>query len=85
MVVKLIHVADAISLMTGVGAGMDGLNYNLSQETVDSLRVRNRVMEMVACETISSLDEVRKVFSGGNGNQNNVSNNSNVGRDQNVS
>ncbi len=41
----IIHLADAITMMLGIGLGVDGLIYNLSKEALDSLGVDEHQLE----------------------------------------
>jgi len=56
--VDLVHVADALCLIEGVGAGVDGLNYRMSADAVRRLGVTGELVEVVLCETQDELREL---------------------------
>jgi putative nucleotidyltransferase with HDIG domain len=60
--VDLVHIVDSISIMFGIGVRRDGLNYRQSQDVMSRLSINNKIIESVACETMSSIEEVRKLF-----------------------
>ena len=62
-VVDLVHVADALALMTGLGAGSDGLNYRVSDSLPARLPVTTNIAESVTCRMLSALDDLRVLFS----------------------
>lgn len=37
ILVSIVHIADAMTMMMGVGLGLDGLSYNLSPMAIDTL------------------------------------------------
>jgi len=43
----IVHLADAITMMMGIGLGVDGLIYNLSKEALDSLGVDEHQLEQL--------------------------------------
>jgi putative nucleotidyltransferase with HDIG domain len=62
-IVDLVHVADSITLSIGIGAGMDGLNYEPSKEVTERLRLTAEVAEVIASNIVGCLDELRALFS----------------------
>ena len=62
IVIDLTHIADGLVLMSGIGAGLDGLNYRISKEVVSRLQFNNRIAEAVVSEIITELDELRELF-----------------------
>jgi len=58
----LVHVADAIAMMLGIGLGNDGLSYNLSTESVRRLGLKVQRLEFLASQAFESLEEVMKMF-----------------------
>jgi putative nucleotidyltransferase with HDIG domain len=65
-VVELVHIADGISTMFGIGVRIDGLYYHLSEEILSRFNIKNRMIESVACNTMSSLEEIRGLFTRNN-------------------
>jgi len=62
LVNDLVHVADAICMQEGIGAGNDGLNYRSCREVVSRLGLSTRVVEEVACRTLTRLEEARNLL-----------------------
>jgi len=67
LVVDLVHVADALSMMQGIGAGSDGLNYRSCAAVTERLKLKTAVTEVVACHTVAKLGELRDLFTHGKG------------------
>jgi HD-like signal output (HDOD) protein len=62
LVVDLVHVADTVAMETGLGAGVDGLNYQPSSEVISRLRIRPAVLETMACRMMEAVEEFRNVL-----------------------
>jgi putative nucleotidyltransferase with HDIG domain len=62
LVVDLVHMADALALVSGIGAGSDGLNYRPSAAVLSRLRVTTAVAEGVVCRMLDGLRELRELF-----------------------
>lgn len=62
MVLDLVHVALALSLQNGLGAGVDGLNYRPDDAVVSRLRLKPLVAESVACRMLAGLADVREAM-----------------------
>jgi len=67
LVTDLVHVADQICLVGGIGAGADGSHYRPSEEAVSGLRVTTRVIETVTCRILSGLSELGDLLAGETG------------------
>jgi len=63
MVVDLVHVADSLSVMTGVGMGIDSLNYHLSQEAIERLDLSTELAEAIIGDILTSLSGMQEAFS----------------------
>ncbi|MBW4827130.1 MAG: HDOD domain-containing protein [Clostridiaceae bacterium] len=48
--VSIVHVADAITMMMGVGLGVDGMKYNLSQFAIDNLKLNETEIQCIISE-----------------------------------
>jgi putative nucleotidyltransferase with HDIG domain len=60
--VDIVHMADNLALMYGIGTGSDGLNYRPSREVVSRLNVNIHVMEEAACRVLEAVQELRSTF-----------------------
>ena len=60
--VDLVHIADSLATLSGIGAGVDGLNYRPSRESVTRLKVTTRVNEAVINHILTGLEELRTVL-----------------------
>ncbi len=69
LVTDLVHVADALCLSAGLGAGSDGLNYRPCPEAVGRLGLSTASMEAVVCRTIAGLAELQELLEDDTGRQ----------------
>lgn len=60
--VDLVHAADLVCLMCGVGMGTDGLSYIPSPTVMSRLNVRENTMEQLAYEVFKELENIRGMF-----------------------
>jgi putative nucleotidyltransferase with HDIG domain len=58
----LVHTADVLCMMGGMGSGIDGLNYRPSPHVAARLRIKNRVAEGIICESIGEVEKLRTSF-----------------------
>jgi len=63
LLVDIVHAADALSLVGGVGTGIDGLNYKLSEKVAERLCLTNTVAETVICRMLDGIEEFSEIFS----------------------
>jgi putative nucleotidyltransferase with HDIG domain len=66
-VTDLIHVADALCLGAGIGAGADGLHYRPSADAVERLGLTTETSEAVVCEMMEGMNELQGMFGVGAG------------------
>ena len=62
VVVDLVHVADNLSIMSGFGTGVDGLNYSPSKEVLDRLGLTEDMIDQALYLMLTSVDELRGLF-----------------------
>ncbi len=62
LVLDLVHVADALSMMSGLGLGNDGLNYRPCSEIMDKMNISNNTVEIVISEILLGLEELSDLF-----------------------
>lgn len=58
----IVHVADILSLMVGIGVGVEGLRYQPSKEATQRLGLQPHHLEKVASEMMQSMEELSEVF-----------------------
>ncbi|MDQ7839122.1 MAG: HDOD domain-containing protein [Thermodesulfobacteriota bacterium] len=63
-IAHIVHVADAISMMLGIGAGTDGLNYVFHKESLDVCGLDEKGMEEVTEKLLSEIEDALRSFSG---------------------
>lgn len=63
LVVDLVHVADTMCLMGGIGVGVGGSNYCTSPEVVSRLNLTNLTTDTVISRILDKLEEVCGLFS----------------------
>lgn len=61
LALDLVHVADALAKMSGIGLGLDGLNYRPSDSVAKRLELTSEVIDRTMSEV---LDKVEDVFQG---------------------
>lgn len=62
LVADLVHVADNALTESGVGTGIDGLNYRVSPNALTRLNVDTEDVERVMCTVLTSLEEFRALL-----------------------
>lgn len=58
----LVHVADLLAMGSGIGTGVDGINYLASPEVKERLKLKAQLLESVLCTVITELSELRELF-----------------------
>lgn len=66
-VVNLVHVADTLSMMEGIGIGNDGLNYRSCHDLALRMGVTTRVSESVVCRTMTEMEPLLTLFNNNRG------------------
>jgi putative nucleotidyltransferase with HDIG domain len=61
--VDVIHVADALCIMQGIGIGHDGLSYRPCADSLQRLNVTGSVIEAATSQMLDSLAEIESIFS----------------------
>jgi len=64
IVTDLTHVANILCMTSGIGAGVDGLNYRPSPGAVARLGVKTQLSEKAILKTLGALADVRDLFLG---------------------
>jgi len=59
---RYVHVADSISLMTGIGVGVEGLQYSPSEEAVKAVNLSVEETEKVTFNMLIGLQEAKRLF-----------------------
>lgn len=52
---SIVHIADAVVMMMGIGLGVDGMVYNFSQEAIETLGIDSSVLEQLMSEVSDLL------------------------------
>ncbi|MCP4717121.1 MAG: HDOD domain-containing protein [Deltaproteobacteria bacterium] len=53
----IVHAADAIALMSGIGAGMDGMMYQLDDRVMKELELNSEIISMLMVEAAEFVDK----------------------------
>jgi len=61
--IDIVHAADAICLMQGLGLGRDGLQYRCSEEALSRLNLTKETVEKAISQLIVSLENIEHIFS----------------------
>ncbi|MCD6306864.1 MAG: HDOD domain-containing protein [Deltaproteobacteria bacterium] len=67
-ITDLVHVANMLCLMIGIGVGREGLRYEPSQAAAKRLGLKTRQLEFVASQTLQWANELSEVFEAGQAN-----------------
>jgi putative nucleotidyltransferase with HDIG domain len=59
---NVVHVANVLCLMAGVGAGLDALSYKPSAHAMEQLGLEIMLLDEIVYEILSELMETRKLF-----------------------
>ncbi len=62
LVIKIIHLADAITMLQGIGTGNEGLNYKISDVVANEFDININKMEMIICRVQMRLSELGNIF-----------------------
>ncbi len=60
--IDIVHVANVLCLMLGIGAGIEGLHYQPSLAVTKRLGIKPKQLEMVASQTLQWANELSNVF-----------------------
>jgi len=60
--IDIVHVANVLCLMLGIGAGIEGLHYQPSASATKRLGLKPKQLEVVASQTLQWANELSNVF-----------------------
>jgi len=63
--VDVVHVADVLCLMIGIGVGREGLQYHFSATATERLGLKPFVLEKAASQTLQAVNELSELFGSG--------------------
>lgn len=55
---EIVHMADGIALMSGIGAGLDGLNYELDETSMANLKMGEEEISDVMVQVVESVQRI---------------------------
>ncbi len=58
-VCEITHIADIIALGSGIGAGLDGLKYEVDEDVMVKLKLKARTMEMIVVGIMNELEGLK--------------------------
>jgi len=61
-ITDLVHVANVLCLMIGIGVGVEGLNYEPSPSATKRLGIKPTQLELIASQTLEWANELTDVF-----------------------
>jgi HD-like signal output (HDOD) protein len=62
LLAKIVHVADALALMSGIGAGVDGMLYKMDTRAQDALGLSEEGLQAILEETVESVEKITEQF-----------------------
>ncbi len=60
--IDIVHIADVLCLMIGIGVGREGLHYEPSPSVVKKLGINNNHLEIVASQTLEWVNELSEIL-----------------------
>lgn len=60
--VDIVHIADVLCLMGGIGLGREGLQYRPSKSSLERLKLKTLMLETIVCQTINGMEELRELL-----------------------
>lgn len=54
----IVHVADSLSLMSGLGTGIDGMLYKMDEKATDFLGLQEEDLSAIMVETVESVEKI---------------------------
>jgi HD-like signal output (HDOD) protein len=54
----IVHVADSLSLMSGMGTGIDGMLYKMDEKATEFLGIQEEDLSHIMAETIESVEKI---------------------------
>ena len=67
LIINLVHVADAVCLMAGVGASLDALSYRPLTHAMERLGLQLDLLDKIVYDVLNELLKVRTLFKFGHG------------------
>ena len=68
-VADLVHAADSLCLLAGIGTGADGMQYRPAANVLSRLRLGTRLGEMVICEVADQLKDLTNLLTVNTGDE----------------
>ena len=62
-VTEVVHMADALTMIEGIGTGGDGLNYRISSTVTEKLGLNMELIETIVCKMQTRREQVKDYFS----------------------
>ncbi|MBN1850185.1 MAG: HDOD domain-containing protein [Deltaproteobacteria bacterium] len=56
----IVHIADSLALMSGIGTGLDGMQYRIEAKVLESLKLDENMLTDVIHETIETVEKLRE-------------------------
>ena len=54
----MVHIADVAAMMTGLGAGIDGLQYAMDEQAMERLGINGNLINKISCEAADSVNKL---------------------------
>jgi putative nucleotidyltransferase with HDIG domain len=61
-IVDIVHLADMLAYTEGIGTGIDGLRYKVSENAVSELGITTRTLERAASHTLDKMNELERIL-----------------------
>ena len=61
----IVHVADSLALMSGIGTGVDGMLYKMDGEAMEFLNLQEEDLSSMLEEAVESVEKITEQMQGG--------------------
>nr|MBN2278121.1 HDOD domain-containing protein [candidate division Zixibacteria bacterium] len=62
--IDIVHLADAICLMQGIGVGKDGLHYYYNIDSIERLKLNDDIVEIALSRLTEELENIEELYAG---------------------
>ncbi len=62
LVVEVVHIADSLVMMLGIGIGTDGLRYRINENLINKYELKKDYIDRLGVEVLASLEKIEKLY-----------------------
>jgi len=61
-VVDIVHIADSLVMMLGIGIGSDGLRYKINEDLINRYEIRPNYIDKLGVEVLTNLETIEQLY-----------------------